>query len=305
MIIAVILLWLLTGSKAQTLDVIQANFLWNYHGTNFQPNTLGNGWEISPEIRYYFAGNYRTGGSRQTMLYKNQFLMGAYFQTTWSEEWKRDSTAEYPRIVKGMPENGGVTNFNVGMSFKFIPNQTLILTLDAGVSFRSLYVKNGVRDSTPEYPYYRGIPIKFDLLYNDDDFRFFNRINLSLYTENSFFVFKSIKTEGRILDETADSKGEHFLAANLECSLFSPGRRSAGSTVADFSLINQCRWYNGTDCFGLSEKKSGDYKVGIGISLRQFQNMDEAIKLKVLFGQSGLDVGVAVKLFPLYDLLSN
>ncbi|HBA36406.1 TPA: hypothetical protein DCZ15_00865 [Candidatus Falkowbacteria bacterium] len=296
------------GLKAQDLDVFQADLLWNYQGSDYQPNRLGNGWQIQPEIRYYFLEAHGSGlipYYQNTLTYEKNFLVGIYFCAAWQEEWKRASVTEYPKIIEGISKNAGIQKFDFGLSLQYIPDPTVFLTLEAGMSIKSLYIKNGVHDSVPEYPYYQGVPIKFGIRYLDDSFDFFNKINLLLETNNSFHEYQSIQSGEKFFIDTAAMADEHFFAVNLECNILSPWfNRNA---LLDVSLINQYQWYQGKDYFGLmmDTGKNEDYKVGIGLAIREFQKLDEAIKISALFGQSGFSLGLTIKLGPLYDLSPN
>lgn len=307
-VVIIIIVLALIGAtclNAQDLDVFQTNISWNYHGMNYQPNELGNGWQIKPEFRYYFLElSYGTFVPNKTNLtYQNEFLVGAYFTPTWQNEWKRDSISELPKIIEGLPENGGIQKFDFGLSFKYILNPMLFLTLDAGMSIKSSSIRNGVNDSVPRYPYYQSAPVKLELLYSDDYFRVFNRIKLSLEMENSFKGYRAFKSGEKFFIDTVVMAPEKFFSAGLECVIFSP---TVGNAVIDLSLINRyCRFKGGEDLFGLpgNDPNEWNYEVGFGVGLRRLEKLDEAIKAEVLFGYYGFTVGAKAELSSLYDLI--
>lgn len=288
--------------KAQDLDVFQVNVSWDYVGNMYKPNQLGSSWHLSPEIKYYFLGRSKNSfypPNRTTLGYANELLIGAYLLPTWGSEWSRDSVAQNPRIVNGINENAGVQNFEFGLSFKYIVNSTLSMTLDAGMGIKSLEIKNGVNDLAPKFPYYQGVPINFTLLYLDDYYQRFNKIKLSLGFYNSFLTYRALQNNSKFYIDTIPLKKEKSLKGNLEWTIFSP---KVGQNIIDFSVINHFAWYQGERYLN-PKNTQFEYALGIGVDVRGKQSFNEAMRINILLGRYGLSAEIKMELSALYGLI--
>jgi hypothetical protein len=286
------------NAKAQDLDVFQANLAWDYHANHYDAYNLGNGWQIQPELKYYFTGiSYGQSfmPNKSTLTYQHELLIGAYFRPTWGTEWKRDSVMQYPLIIKGRPQNANAKQFDFGLSFLYIPNPAVFITLEGGLSLKSLEIKTGVRDSVPVYPYYQSVPLKLEFLYSEDAFLFFNRIRFTLETNNSFNEYRAITIGGEKFVDTALVSKERFFSAGLDFTVWAP---QVGETLIDFSLVNRYLWYRGTDYFGLNnaDENTWDYRAGIGINLRHYGKLENFLGTELLLGRQGLTIGLETNL---------
>jgi len=287
-------LLVLTGLKAQDVDLFQVKLPWSYHGM-YQPNSLGNGWKIAPEIGYYFLAvspeKSYFAPCQHMVTYERNFLVGAYLIPTWQEEWKRETLNDRPKIIVGDPSTS-LQNFELGLKFLYIPNPNWYFTFTGGLNLSSRYVKNGVRDSTGRYPFQQSLPLGLEINYFDDNAYLFNKVKLSLKKDNSFYQYQAVKQGGLYLVDTSNNLEEiRTFAIGLEPTVYSA---NINDFNVDINLLSHWLWFKGEDRFGLVPGENDNFQFGLGIAIRRYQKLEEAIKGEVLFDRYGFQLGLTI-----------